>query len=209
MKGKSNANLFVEVHDKVTALEAAQAYGMRFGRNGRAVCPWHSDTHPDLKFLGVNGARCYCHACHEGGDSIALTAQLFGLSTLDAARKLNDDFKLGIDAGAQPSSKVAIRKLQSMRKHETEQWATKRYCELCDVERSTQQYFDGLNVGAALAETDEDKRIAALDALWDNPKFKAGIEAHALAWDRIETLVCADDETLEIIRNEVEADDEG
>lgn len=205
MKATSNrnTNLFAEVHDRVTALEAAEFYGLEFGRNKRAVCPWHADKHPDLAFYD-DGARCYCHACHEGGDAIALTAKLFGLSTLDAARKLNDDFKLGIDAGARPSPKVAQRKLKSIQRRETERWATKQYCKLCDIEQSTQQYFDGLNVGAALAEADEDKRIEMLDKYWDNPKFNAAIQAHARAADRANTLFYADSDTLELIRRESE-----
>ena len=88
--------LFDAVRNAVTAEETARAYGLAFGRNGRALCPWHADTHPDLAFYD-GGARCYCHACHAGGDSIALTAQLFGLSPLEAARKLNADFHLGAD----------------------------------------------------------------------------------------------------------------
>ena len=205
MKATSNriTNLFAEVHDRVTALESAEFYGLEFGRNKRAVCPWHADKHPDLAFYD-DGARCYCHACHEGGDAIALTAKLFGLSTLDAARKLNDDFKLGIDAGARPSPKVAQRKLKSIQRRETERWATKQYCKLCDIEQSTQQYFDGLNVGAALAEADEDKRIEMLDKYWDNPKFNAAIQAHARAADRANTLFYADSDILELLRRESE-----
>lgn len=58
--------LFDAVRDGVTAEAAAHFYGLQFGRNGRAVCPWHDDHSPDLAFYD-GGARCYCHACHGGG----------------------------------------------------------------------------------------------------------------------------------------------
>lgn len=81
--------LFERIRERVTARDAAAMYGLEIGRSGRARCPWHDDKHPDLAFYDE---RCYCHACHEGGDAVALTAKLYGLTPLDAARKVNVDF---------------------------------------------------------------------------------------------------------------------
>ena len=87
--------LFDEVRDRVTALEAARLYGLEFDRSGRrARCIWHSpDRHPSLTF---KGSYCRCFACNNGGSSIDLVAKLFGLSPLEAARKLDADFALGL-----------------------------------------------------------------------------------------------------------------
>jgi len=83
---------FSAIRARVSARDAAEVYGLRFGRNGRAVCPWHEDHNPDLRFY--DDGRCYCFACHAGGDAVALTAQIFGLSMGEAARKVCDDFHL-------------------------------------------------------------------------------------------------------------------
>lgn len=96
--------MFDAIKGQVTARDAAEMYGLKFGQNKRACCPWHDDTHPDLSFY--DSGLCYCHACHQGGDSIALTAQIFGLSMVDAARKLNDDFNLGVNTHGRISSAV-------------------------------------------------------------------------------------------------------
>ena len=90
-------SLFDEVRSRVTALDAARLYGIQFDRSGRrARCIWHSpDRHPSLSF---KGGYCHCFSCGGGGSSIDLTAKLFGLSALDAAKRLNEDFHLGLDA---------------------------------------------------------------------------------------------------------------
>ena len=86
--------LFDSVRTAVTARQAAERYGLQFDRSGRrARCIWHSpDRHPSLSF---KDGYCHCFSCGGGGSSIDLTAKLFGLSALDAARKLNEDFRLG------------------------------------------------------------------------------------------------------------------
>ena len=48
--------VFELVRQEVTAEDVARLYGLKFGRNGRAVCPWHSDHHPDLRFYENGGA---------------------------------------------------------------------------------------------------------------------------------------------------------
>ena len=89
--------LFDEVRSRVTALDAARMYGLEFDRSGRrARCIWHSpDRHPSLSF---KDGYCRCFACNNGGSSIDLVAKLFGLSALDAAKRLNEDFHLWLDA---------------------------------------------------------------------------------------------------------------
>lgn len=84
--------VFELVRQEVTAEAVARLYGLKFGRNVRAVCPWHSDHHPDLAF-SLNGTA-YCHACHAGGDAVALAAQILGLTPKEAAERLRSDFHL-------------------------------------------------------------------------------------------------------------------
>lgn len=88
--------LFDEVRERVTAEEAARFYGLEV-KNHRAICPWHRDTHPSLSFKGL---RCKCFVCGNGGSCIDLTGQLLRLGTLDAAKRINRDFKLGLDLAA-------------------------------------------------------------------------------------------------------------
>ena len=41
--------LFEAVKEAVTARNAAEYYGIKVGRNGMAVCPFHPDKNPSMK----------------------------------------------------------------------------------------------------------------------------------------------------------------
>jgi len=88
-------SIFELVKNRVSAREAAKFYGLRFDRTGnRAFCPWHDDgKHPALAFYDDG---CFCFACNRGGDSVALTAQILGLSQYEAAKRLASDFRIDV-----------------------------------------------------------------------------------------------------------------
>lgn len=84
-------SIFTKVKANVTALEAAEGYGLQVGRNGMCLCPFHDDRHPSMKV----DENFYCFGCQAHGDAVDLTAKLFDLAPYDAAKKLIRDF--GID----------------------------------------------------------------------------------------------------------------
>ena len=78
----------------MTTQSCAERYGIRVVR-GLCSCPFHSERTPSLKiYPGEDG--WYCFGCGKGGDVIDFAAALFGLSKADAARRLDEDFGLGI-----------------------------------------------------------------------------------------------------------------
>ena len=88
-------NIFEAVKTNVTAKQAAEFYGIKVGRNGMALCPFHPDHHPSMKV----DRRFHCFGCQADGDVIDFTARLFGLSSYEAAKKLAEDFSVDYDAG--------------------------------------------------------------------------------------------------------------
>ena len=82
--------LFEAVKEAVTARSAAEYYGIKVGRNGMAVCPFHPDKNPSMKL----DKRYHCFACQADGDVIDFTAQLYGLDAKSAAEKLAADFQI-------------------------------------------------------------------------------------------------------------------
>ena len=164
-------SIFTTINESVSALDAAQAYGLKIGRNGRALCPWHNDHHPDLAFYG---SRCFCHACHNGGDAVSLTAKVFNLSMWDAAAKLNADFGLHINMDA-PTDHVEVSTVQKQREAEQARHAEliHQWGFMCDV---IHQADDLLS------------RFPADDTTWNNPKFLNALKAKAVAEERIEIL---------------------
>ena len=163
--------LFDAIRERVTARDAAEMYDLHFGRNRRACCPWHADNHPDLTFY--DNGTCYCHACHNGGDAVSLTAQIFGLSMIDAARKINSDFGLELD-GEKPLSPTERNQIEQRRtkrerarKKDRREWSF-----LCDVLHEADRQINEI-VDAA------DRRDWG--KVWDNPKFVRALQYRSRA----------------------------
>ena len=98
-------NLFQTIKAAITVKQTAALYGLPVTPNGMVCCPFHEDHTPSMK---LNDTYYYCFGCGATGDVIDLTARLFDLSSLQAARKLAQDFGLGPDKP--PSGAIALPK---------------------------------------------------------------------------------------------------
>lgn len=116
-------SVFSIVKENVSALQAAQQYGLKVNPKGMACCPFHRDKSPSMKV----DRRYYCFGCGATGDAVDLTAQLLGMAPRDAALRLADDF--GIDVGEK-----AVRKRNQVKapvksradpQKEAAEWITK------------------------------------------------------------------------------------
>ena len=84
-------NVFDAVRESVTAKQAAEAFGIHVNRSGMAVCPFHDDRNPSMKFYGK---RFHCFGCQADGDAVDFTARFYGIPIRDAAEKLADMFMI-------------------------------------------------------------------------------------------------------------------
>lgn len=109
-------NIFQEMKERVTARQVAERYGLKVSRNGMTRCPFHNDKHPSMKI----DQNYYCYACGAKGDAVNYVAVLFGLSQFEAAKKINDDFSLGISI-----ENTGIRRKQNSGVREKEKIPTK------------------------------------------------------------------------------------
>ena len=74
--------------------DALESYGISVNRSGMCLCPFHSEKTPSCK---VYSDSLHCFGCGEHHDIISFTKMYFNLDTqLDALKKLNDDFTLGL-----------------------------------------------------------------------------------------------------------------
>ncbi len=124
-------NIFQEMKERVTARQVAERYGLKVSRNGMARCPFHNDKHPSMKL----DRNYYCFACGAKGDAVNYVVALFGLSQLEAAKKINEDFSLNISigtSGANRNRKLEVKKKEKVLTREErmqfvqkkiEQWA--------------------------------------------------------------------------------------
>lgn len=106
-------NIFQEMKERVTARQVAERYGLKVSRNGMTRCPFHNDKHPSMKI----DQNYYCFACGAKGDAVNYVAVLFGLSQFEAAKKINDDFSLGIsieNTGIRRKQNSGVRKKEKV-----------------------------------------------------------------------------------------------
>lgn len=86
-------NVFSEIKSSLPMPEVARFYGLEMNRAGMACCPFHDDKNPSLK---VYDDHFYCFGCGATGDCTGFVAKLFGLRQIDAAKKISEDFGLGL-----------------------------------------------------------------------------------------------------------------
>ena len=108
MKVRGTMSIFDQIKDQISAKDAATRYGIHNNRNGMARCPFHDDHTPSRKI----DQRFHCCGCQASGDVITLTARLFNLSNIDAAKKLIEDFSLPIRTDHTHSDKVSLPAVQ-------------------------------------------------------------------------------------------------
>lgn len=84
-----------EIKRLVPMTVAAPFYGVEVGAGGFCRCPFHGERTGSMKvYDGDRGWHCF--GCHEGGSVIDFVMKLFGLSFVDAQKRLDADFRLGL-----------------------------------------------------------------------------------------------------------------
>ena len=83
-------DLFETVKSSVTTRQAAEYYGIKVDRSGKACCIFHNDRHPSMKV----DERYHCFSCGADGDVIDFAARLFGIGLREAAQRLAADFNI-------------------------------------------------------------------------------------------------------------------
>jgi len=125
---------FKAVKDKLDIVEVAKYYGTQVNGHNKALCPFHNDKRPSLSF---KGERFKCFSCGASGSVIDFVTLLYGLSNVEAARKLDADFNLGLD---RPLTAAELRKAQEAEKERQrdkalmeafKQWEFDFYEDLC------------------------------------------------------------------------------
>ena len=90
------SNIFQDIKDRVDLKDLVRFYGLEVDRGGFACCPFHNEKHPSFK---VYEDHYHCFGCGEHGDHIDFVQKLYGLSNIEAAKKISHDLGLGLDNG--------------------------------------------------------------------------------------------------------------
>lgn len=108
-------NVFEAVKQSVTTRQAAERYGIRVGKNGMAVCPFHNDKNPSMKV----DRRFHCFGCQADGDVIDFASRFHGIGAKEAALLLAQDFSVPYeDRGNAPKSRIRPKLCQELEKQQ-------------------------------------------------------------------------------------------
>lgn len=109
--------IFDQVKDLVSMPEAVRFYGYDPNRAGFICCPFHNEKTASMK---IYARDFHCYGCHVGGDVIDFVGRLFNLDPLAAAKRINEDLKLGLDLDRPPDA-------EQLRQHRKIQEARQRF----------------------------------------------------------------------------------
>ena len=124
-------SIFSEVKERLPMKDVARYYGIITNKSGFAKCPFHKERTPSMK---IYDDHFYCFSCHCGGDIINLTSQLFSLSPLEAAKKLQADFGIAdVEFDYKQYQKERNTKMnQFLKEKQFESWKHNTYLLLTD-----------------------------------------------------------------------------
>lgn len=120
-------SIFELIKANLCLKEVARFYGIHVNRSGFTSCLFHNERTPSLKLYEDH---FYCYGCCKGGDIIALIAQRLGVSQLESAKIIANDFGLS-------ENKVNIT-VKPVIKETYAEWERRTI-------RMLQQYLDYLN----------------------------------------------------------------
>ena len=162
----------IEQAKQIPASDIAERYGMALIRRGPrrwTCCPFHTEKNPSMCFYPDGSWHCF--SCSAGGDSVALMAMLKQLNMYDAAKLICDEY--------QPAAAGQVAR-------NAYTWKAQRVKALRGTIRQADEYTGQYSVKTA-------------DQAWDDPIFRAAIQAKAQANCEIDELYAADKRELELL----------
>ena len=114
------------INQSVTMRDVCSMYGLQVNRGGFCRSPFAaSDSTPSMKVYNGN-CGWYDFSTNQGGSVIDFVKKFFGLPFLDAVRKLNTDFKLGLPIDTEPDAKAKQEARLAAQKRRAEQEKRRR-----------------------------------------------------------------------------------
>lgn len=109
--------IFDDIKELVDVPTAARTYGVEVHRGNMALCPFHRERHPSCKLYADH---YYCFGCQAHGDVIKLVQELFGLRAIEAVKRINSDFALGLDLDKPPDIEAVVRRRREIAERKAE-----------------------------------------------------------------------------------------
>lgn len=113
----------------------------------RAQCPFHNGRNYNLAFF--DDGRCHCFKCGRTADVVQLAAAVWSTSQLDAARMLNDEFRLGLTDSTPTDEQRQRRQRERDRREEERREQREAWAKACEAEQAAQAAIERFTVDDA------------------------------------------------------------
>lgn len=102
-----------EIKNRVQLIDVLQDAGIKLIKN-MACCPFHSEKTPSFS---VKNNRYKCFSCGEGGDVIDFVSRYYNISPIEAEKKLDNDYNLGVfhELSAEEKKEIAKQRRERER----------------------------------------------------------------------------------------------
>jgi len=109
------ASPFETIKETLKISDITRFYGIEVKRNNQALCPFHNEKTPSFTiFPKTNSFKCF--GCGVGGSVIDFVMQMDGLEALEAAKKLDNDYNLGLfECEITPEERHRLKEQQAQR----------------------------------------------------------------------------------------------
>ena len=131
-------NAFDAIKETLQIIDVLAFYGVDLCRANKALCPLHNEKTPSFTIYPNNNSW-HCFGCGVGGSVIDFVVACYGIDALEAAKKLDADFNLGLfdykPTQEEINQQTALRNERLAHKGlaETfEAYMSKAYAILCD-----------------------------------------------------------------------------
>lgn len=118
-------NVFEAVKQSVTTRQAAEHFGIRVGRNGMCVCPFHADKNPSMKV----DRRFHCFGCQADGDVIDFVSRLEAVTPKEAALMLAQAFSVPYEEKEPPRRRKSRQETPEQQFRRMERYCFRVLCE--------------------------------------------------------------------------------
>jgi len=141
------SDVFSQLKNTLDTRQTLEYYGVQVNNRGFASCPFHQERTPSFK---VYDGSYYCFGCGENGTVIDFVMKYFKLTSIEAVKKLNQDFGLNLPTagtGYFNPSRISIQKMQDDKNlvADFERWERRAHSILCEYFRALrfwgEQYF--------------------------------------------------------------------
>ena len=132
------SNPFDTIKEVLPITNILRFYGVEVKQKNKTLCPLHNEKSPSFTIYPSTNTW-HCFGCGAGGSAIDFVMLYFGLAPLDAAKKLDIDFSLGLfDYKPTPEERQRLQEQKAQQQADKsitrafEDYMDKAYSLLCD-----------------------------------------------------------------------------